>query len=73
MYNFSSLTRDPTCTPFIERWSLSHWTAGRVPALYFFLKGYLKQIILVIVGKSSGEEIKDGTLKRILKKKKIPA
>ena len=30
-----SLTRDRTCTPSIARWSPSHWTTRKVPALLF--------------------------------------
>lgn len=58
----SSLTRGEAWDPCIGKKSLNHWGAREVPALYFFRKGYLKQMILVIVGKSSGEEIKDGRL-----------
>ena len=26
MWDLSSLTRDPTCVPAVEAWSLNHWT-----------------------------------------------
>ena len=35
MWQHSSPTRDRTCTPCIERWSLSHWTTWEVPIWCF--------------------------------------
>ena len=35
MWDLSSLTRDQTCTPFIGRQSLNHWTAREVPTMLF--------------------------------------
>ena len=34
MRDLRSLTRDRTCASRIRRWSLSHWTAREVPALF---------------------------------------
>ena len=31
LWDLSSLTRDRTCTPALEAWSLNHWTAREVP------------------------------------------
>ena len=35
MWEHSSPARDRTCTPCIERWSLSHWTTREVPTIIF--------------------------------------
>ena len=32
MWNLSSLIRDQTCIPCIERWSLNHWIVREVPS-----------------------------------------
>ena len=34
MWDLSSLIRDQTCTPCIERWSLNHWTTREVLRLF---------------------------------------
>ena len=37
MWDLSSPTRDQTCTPFIGKWNLNHWTIKEVPiSSYFF-------------------------------------
>ena len=36
MWDLSSPTRDQTCIPWIERLSLNHWTAKKVPAFSFW-------------------------------------
>ena len=36
MRDLSSPTRDGTCTPAVEAWSLNHWTAREVPTLFIF-------------------------------------
>ena len=36
MWDLSSLTRDWTCAPYIEKWCLNPWTIREVPRLYFF-------------------------------------
>ena len=47
MWDHSSPTRDQTCTPCIERWSLNHWTTREVPksiVFYLILFGALEFI-----------------------------
>ena len=50
MWDLSSPTRDQTCTPCIERWSLNHWTTREIPkSIVFYLKlfGALEFIIFL--------------------------
>ena len=35
LWDLSSLTRDRTCLPAVEGWSLNHWTAREFPSLWF--------------------------------------
>ena len=48
MWDLSSLTRDRTCTPCIERQSLNPWTAREVPAS--FLLTHLSERCLWHIG-----------------------
>ena len=36
LWDLSSLTRDPICTPCIGRWSFNHWTTKEVPWLALY-------------------------------------
>ena len=42
MWDFSSLTKDWTCTPYIGRQSLNHWTASKVPRIKIKLSLWLR-------------------------------
>lgn len=34
MWDPTSLTRNGTCTPALEAWSLNHWPTGKVPSAF---------------------------------------
>ena len=49
MWDFSSLTRVGICTPCIGRQSFNHWTACKVPYLFYFFNEYLIYVLILSV------------------------
>ena len=52
MRGLSYLPRDWAHTPFIERWSLNHWTKREVPSLWLFKKLCIPWFVLATPGHS---------------------
>ena len=53
IWDLSSPTRDPICTPGIGRWSLNHWTAREVPSSPFLTRQLPRQRSVIRNGNSS--------------------